>query len=58
METVLEKNPKIKLSSLPNTNNRDEVELGLRCESENVEKPVEILTVLLHEKEIKYRLIS
>ena len=58
MEAVLEKNPEIKLSSLPNTNNRNEVELGLRGASENVEKAVEILTALLQEKEIKYNLIS
>jgi molybdopterin-biosynthesis enzyme MoeA-like protein len=58
MEAVLENNPKIKLSSLPNTNNRNEVELGLRGAAENVEKAVETLAVLLHEKEIKYSLIS
>ena len=58
METVLEENPKIKLSSLPNTQNRKEVELGLRGVTENVEKAVEILTVLLREKQIKYRFIT
>ncbi len=58
METVLEENPKIKLSSLPNTQNRKEVELGLRGATENVEKAVEILTVLLREKQIKYRFIT
>ena len=58
METVLEKSPKIKLSSLPNTNNRNEVELGLRGVSENVEKAVGKLIALLQEKEIEYSLIS
>jgi len=55
METVLEKNPEIKLSSLPNTQNRNEVELGLRGATENVGKAVEILSRLLQEKNIKYR---
>ena len=35
MEKVLEENPEIKLSSLPNTQNRKEVELGLRGASGN-----------------------
>jgi len=58
MEKVLEKNPQIKLSSLPNTNNRNEVELGLRGATENVEKAVGLIARLLQEKNIKYRPIT
>jgi len=58
MEAVLENNPKIKLSSLPNTNNRNEVELGLRGAAENVEKAVEILIALLQEKQIKFSRVT
>lgn len=57
METVLEENPQIKLSSLPNTQNRKEVELGLRGATENVGKSVEMLMALLQDKKIEYRLI-
>jgi molybdenum cofactor synthesis domain-containing protein len=55
METVLKQNPNIKLSSLPNTQNRKEVELGLRGVRVNVEKAAEMLLFLLESKEIKFR---
>ncbi len=58
METVLEKNPEIKLSSLPSTQNRNEVELGLRGASTHVEKAVEMLMILLQEKRINYTVLS
>lgn len=58
METVLKTNPGIKLSSLPSTKNRNEIELGLRGASAKVEKAVELLTSMLQEKRVEYSLIT